>query len=277
MAPAIRVALSEAVLRILRPLVRVLLRHGIPYGAFAELAQRAYVEVAAREFGIPGRKQTDSRVATLTGLTRKRVAELKALPPGVAGDASERYNRAARVIGGWTRDPLYGDPKRGPSPLPLEGEGPTFSDLVRRYSGDVPVRAVLDELLRVGAAAREGDRVRLLARAYIPRGGQPEMLAILGADVADLISTIDHNLAGGPEPAFFQRKVAYDNLDPLVLPEARRLGAERGQTLLEELDRLLSAHDRDVGASGGGEGGRRAGWAVYYFEDGSGGEEDEER
>lgn len=277
MAPAIRQALSDATLQILRPLVRVLLRHGVPYGAFAELAQRAYVETAAAEFGIPGRKQTDSRVATLTGLTRKRVAELRGGPADPDGDAAERYNRAARVIGGWVRDPRYADPRRGPRPLALDGEGATFAELVRRYSGDVPVRAVLDELLRVGAAERTASGVKLLARAYIPRGGKAEMIAILGSDVSDLVSTIDHNLVSVPEAAFFQRKVCYDNLPPEALPEARRAGAERGQALLEEMDRLLAAHDRDVGRKGGGEDGRRAGWAVYYFENEPGGKDHEEK
>jgi len=49
-------ALSAAVLTLLQPLVRILLRNGIAYGAFAELAKKVYVDVAFRDHGLPGKK-----------------------------------------------------------------------------------------------------------------------------------------------------------------------------------------------------------------------------
>ena len=45
-------ALFAAILKLLRPLVRILLRNGVPYGAFADIAKRVYVDVAAQEFGV---------------------------------------------------------------------------------------------------------------------------------------------------------------------------------------------------------------------------------
>ncbi|MBI5906288.1 MAG: hypothetical protein HZB86_12220, partial [Deltaproteobacteria bacterium] len=42
-------AIYAAILRILRPVVRLLLRHGIPFGTFADLAKRVYIEVALEE------------------------------------------------------------------------------------------------------------------------------------------------------------------------------------------------------------------------------------
>ena len=47
--------LLSATATLLRPLVRILLKHGVPYGAFAEIARKAYVDVAAGAFGIPNR------------------------------------------------------------------------------------------------------------------------------------------------------------------------------------------------------------------------------
>ena len=43
----------------------------------------------------------------------------------------------------------FADKRGQPANLPFEGEKGSFSELVRRYSGDVPARAVLDELRRV--------------------------------------------------------------------------------------------------------------------------------
>ena len=260
-----RSPLGSAVLRILRPLARILLRNGVPYGAFSEYAKQAYVDVAAAEFGVPGRKPSGSRIAVLTGLTRKEVARLwkrdDETPPAV-----ERYNRAARVVSAWVREADFHDRAGRPASLPFEGES-SFSELVRRSGGDVPPRAVLDELLRVGAVEElRNGRLRLVVRAYVPRTGEEEKLGILGSDVAELIETIDHNLTHPPDEAFFQRKVAYDNLVGECLPDVRARAARRSQSLLEALDRVMSQSDRDANPDVEGTGRHKAVLGIYYLE-----------
>ena len=112
----------------------------------------------------------------------------------------------------------------------MDGPGATFSELVKRFSGDVPARAILDELTRVGAVERlEDGRVHLIVRAYIPESSDVDKLHILGTDVGHLISTIDHNIKPDPSGPLFQRKVAYDNLPDEVLPEFRELSVKRAQ------------------------------------------------
>jgi hypothetical protein len=261
--------LSSVVLQILRPLVQVLLRNGMSFKAFSELAKRAFVEAGLHEPGIPGRKQTASRVSILSGLSRKEVQRLIGERAQTRKtDASERYNRAARVITGWIRDGDYRDAAGEPRVLSLSGSGGSFSELVRRYSGDVPGRAVLDELLRVGAVERiDDDRIRLLSRAYIPRTSDLDKLDILGADVADLIATIDHNLRHSGGASHFQRKVMYDNLPEEAVSAFRSLSARQAQELLENMDHWLSRHDRDVTPSVKGKGRARAGIGIYYFEE----------
>ena len=257
-------ALGAAILRLLRPLVRLLLRYGIAYGAFADLAKRVYVEVARDEFALPGRKQSVSRVSIITGLSRKEVRRVADLERPDDAATAQRYNRAARVIGGWLRDPDFtagGEPRA----LRVDDE---FAELAKRYSGDVPPRALLDELLRVDAVATDGaGRVTLNARAYVPRSGEADKLEILGADVADLISTIDHNLTASPDRAFFQRKVSYDNLPVEGTEALRDVASRRSQSLLEELDRWMSAHDRDTSPSIVGRGRKRAVLGIYYYEE----------
>jgi hypothetical protein len=261
-------ALGDATQAILRPLVRVLLRNGIPFGAFADLARAVYVEVAEKEFALDGKRQTVSRISTLTGLTRKDVGRIQAEEaPGRAAD-TERYNRPARVIGGWVRGKAYHDGKGRPADLPMEGERASFSALVREFSGDIPPRAIADELLRVGAIELlEDGAVRLLTRAYIPRGDQADKLGILGADVADLINTIDHNLTCPPGEAYFQRRVSYDNIPREKLPSVTKELGRRAQSCLESMDRVLAAADRDRSAEAKGTGRVRTGVAIYYFEE----------
>src|SRR5262249_27445952 len=175
--------LGAALDRIFRALARLCLRHGISYEAAAQLAKRAFVDVAYGEFVIPHRKQSASRVAVLTGLHRKDVGRMmKAARPSDRGEAA-RGAYAARIIAGWRRDDAFADPRGGPATLSFDSGTPTFVDLVKRYGGrDVPGRAVLDELVRVGAVRRLRDgRLRLIARAYVPALASDESIAIFGS------------------------------------------------------------------------------------------------
>jgi len=258
-------ALHAAVARLLRPLFRVLLRQSMSFGAFEEIAKRVYVEVAMQDFAIEGKKPSISRASILSGLTRKEVQRL-VQTPGHAVDSSERYNRAARVLTGWARDPDFFDSHGAPRVLALDGET-SFASLVRRYSGDMPARAVLDELVRVGAVrARDDGRFELMTRAYVPQRSAVDKLGILGSDVADLIDTIDHNLQFGETDPRFQRKVMYHSIPAESLPALRKLGAAQAQGLLERLDRWLREHDTDVPAEDDGTPRRRVGMGVFYFE-----------
>jgi hypothetical protein len=262
-------ALFKAVFKMLRPLVRILLRNGVPYAAFTDLAKRAYVDVAKNEFAVPGKKQTNSRISTITGLSRKEIQRLIRQTDMEDDNASvARYNRAARVVYGWVHDKTYADGNGDCAELPLEGEAPSFSSLVRAYSGDVPPRAILDELTRVGVAECLSDnRVRLMARAYIPSMGEAEKLILLGRDVSGLIDTMDKNIHGVAGEPVFQRKVFYDNLSVEAAEQLHELLHAKGQPLLEHFDQWMARHDRDVNPASGGTGRKAVGIGLYYFEE----------
>lgn len=265
-------ALEAAVLRIMRALARVLIRHGLPMPAFAELAKRAYVDAALQDFAIPGRKPSLSRASLLTGLTRKDVQRLVAERDAGAGAVPRSDNRAARVVSGWVHDAAFRDAAGRPLELAFDGASPSFSELVRAHGGDVPARAVLDELVSTGSVVRtDAGRLVLVARAYIPRANDAAKLAILGSDVALLIGTIDHNLQG-VEPLRFQRKVAYDNLPIEAVEAFRAIAARHGQALIDEAGAWLARHDRDTHPDVEGTGRMRAGIGVFLFEETMGSE-----
>lgn len=263
-------ALFKAVYKLMCSLVRILLRNGVPYGAFTDIAKRAYVDVAMKEFGVPGKKQTNSRVATITGLSRKEIQRVNSLSISDEADKDMvvRYNRAARVVYGWVHDKTYNDPNGESAELAFDGDTPSFSSLVRTYSGDVPPRAILDELLQVGVAQRlENGNIKLLERAYIPTKGESEKLVLLGRDVAGLISTMDKNIHGTHDMLYFQRKVFYDNLSEEAAQEFHQFLLSKGQPLLEEFDQWMAQHDRDVNPDAGGTGRKAVGVGLYYFEE----------
>ena len=263
--------LNKTVYRVLRALVRVALRFGMPFKQFEALVKQAYVDIAMQEYTLPGRKQTDSRIAVITGLSRKEVRELSAQPEERKIFSVVHYNRAALVLNAWLRDEAYLDGTGKPLALPFDGEGATFTELAKKYGGDIPVRAILDELLRSGAVVRNGQGALQVARqAYVPVNSEEALidkLGIIGTDVAMLLETIIHNLEHVDEPdkMYFQRKVAYDNLPAEALPVLQAMVAEDGQALLEALNKVLAKMDRDVNPLVSGSGRYHAGVGVYLF------------
>lgn len=235
-----KAALLRATEYLLRTLVRVLLRYNVSAQEFTHLARRAFVEVAASDFGVRGRPTSKSRISTLTGLSRKEVALLLAESEQIPADRAAP-NRAMRVVSAWIREDAYthnGDPV----PLALTGQDPSFESLVERYSGDIPFRAMLKDLQRMGIVELRDQRVHLLRRGFIPEGDDLALLPLIGHEPASLLHTIDHNLRAPAGRKRFQRKAAFTRLDNAGLAKLGHFAATRGQALLEELDALLAPH-----------------------------------
>ena len=261
--------LSKAIRRLLTPLVKIILHHGISYKTFMEEAKKVFIEVAEQEFALQGRKQSAARVAIVTGISRKEISRIQNTSVQEAKENRDSFNRAARVISAWVSDPEFQVTPGQPMELSIDGASPTFGDLVRKSSGDMLVRAMLDELVRVGAVEVVDKHARLVNRSYVPSQSEAEKLRILGTDVANLIETINHNLDESQQEPYFQRKVYYNNLPKESLPEIRSLSRKHGQELIELMDKLIQTHDRDVNPDVDGEGCYTAGVGIYYFENSS--------
>jgi hypothetical protein len=269
MALTFKSELLRAYGRLLRPLVRILLRNGVAYGEFAEIVKQVYVEIAREDFSLPGKKPTDSRVAILTGLTRKDVKNLRDKAGELGEERPGQANRATRVLSGWHQDADFCGADGQPLDLPLEAGSRNFTDLVRRYSGDMPPRAMLEELLRVNAVALDPQgRVHVLNRSYVPNVGDPEGARMLGYAVRDLASSIDHNLSRDErEPPYFQRTVFSNGIPERALPIFRRIVSERGQRFLEGLDDWLSSHESEATAAGeDADTLKHTGVGIYFFQ-----------
>lgn len=260
-------ALLHAARRILRPIVRLLLRHGVTFTTFTQLAKRVYYQVASEEFALPDRKQSDSRVALITGLTRRDVAALREraeAEPLPALDA----NLATRLINLWVTDPEYLTDAGSPMPLPLEtrrGGGPSFAKLAREVGGDIPPRALLDELARVHCIEIQPTRtVRLLERSYIPASDSSERVEMMGEDVSEFAEVIAHNLEAPRHEALLQQKVVYDHIGEEGLPALRGDLRRLGETFLRRVNRLVSSYDRDRNPRAPGGARKRVALGVYY-------------
>lgn len=256
-----RAAVVQALNKLLKPLVRLLLRNGIAYGEFSDMAKQAYIEVANADFTVPGRKQSQTRIAVITGIHRHEVA--KYLKHEVAEEPHiGRHNRAARVIFGWQSDDSFSESGKA-RVLSMD----EFSVLVSRHGADVTMRTIFDELERVGAVQRtEEGMVELMVEAFAPQDSIEDLIYIFGDCSADLLETLDHNLSCETENRRLQMSVVYNNLPDSVLRNLELVSRDRAMEFLKELNQFFSTQDRDTNPSIEGEGRNRAGVGLYYFQ-----------
>lgn len=259
--------LFKTLYSILMPLLRLCFRKGMAYGEFSQVVKRAYVDVAEQELKKNNEKATTSRIAVVTGLTRKDVAQLRK-EPSLETESSPRYNRITRVLSGWLNDQEFCDRDGKPKPLPRSEDPGSFDHLVERYSGDMVPRAVLEELIRMKAVEKTPDNdIKLLTDTFLSGEDEEEALSILGTDTALLVDTINHNLTHDSEHRRLQRKVSYDNLPEECIPEFKKFAAEESYQLLLKLNEWLAEHDRDSNPNITGTGRMRSGVGIYYFEE----------
>ena len=241
-----------ACLRLLRPLARIMLRHGLSSYDFSRIANIAFVRAAGDILSEQGKPMSFSRISTITGLHRHVVSDIVNSPAEAAADPATdkdyRRNRLARVLSGWFESPPYTDSDGRPLVLPVEGPEPSFSSLVRKFSGDIYPRIILDELIEVGAVKLLKDgSVRALNRRYSSGGAEPAAIQHLGSTACDVFSTLEHNLSRPPEERHYDDAVVSVRMDRAALPLFRRLLRQRGAAFLEDVEGWVSEHEKHAG------------------------------
>ena len=189
--------LRLALRMMLKPLVKLLVSQGVSHGDFSEAAKDVYVEVAIRHFDKSSRVN-QSRIAILTGLTRKEVKNVidRAMR---AEPHTKNFSRPSRVLAGWHSDPRflgpYGVPLEVPYESSVDGGTPSFVELVKTYSGDMAPRPMLKELLRIGAVVEtENKTYKVMRRDFIPEALSAELVERLGEVTHNFFSTAAKNI-----------------------------------------------------------------------------------
>ncbi len=259
-------ALHQAILKLLKPLVRILLNHGVSVNEFMDIAKEAYVDVAEQEFQIQGRKQSTSRIAVLTGMHRKDVSRYLNKIKAPESNESQFHNRAAKVMTAWKNEAEFCDEQGNPLMLPIEGDTRSFTALVSKHSGSMTMRSMLDEMVRVKVVKiDEQGFVHLVNEVYVPQDSDPQRLAYMGEACADLLNTLSVNIEK-PEANRLQLTTAFDNLPEESIPAFRVYSQKQTAKLIKNLESWLSKHDRDSNPEVVGSGRIRAGLGIYYIE-----------
>ena len=236
--------LRDALSLMFKPLVRLLIAQGVTHAEFSETAKEVYVETALRHFETDGRVNK-SRVAILTGLTRKEVKNVIDRAIG-SGGSDRTHSRPARVLTGWYSDPLFQGPYGIPLELPYESgdeDVPSFVELVRRYSGDMAPRQMLKQLIESGAVIEAENRYKAVSRIFLPSKLSPALIRRLGSVGYRVFSSAAKNIDREAESAgHFDRMVfADDGCTDEVIKQFAEFIRTRGQEFLEELDVWFSS------------------------------------
>lgn len=250
MSDSVKTGLLSAYAKLLRPLIRILLKHGVTYAELSEVVKTVYVSVAALEFRVPGKKMSKARIAIVTGLTRKEVQRISEIDIREKAGQKTNLSRIGRVLSGWHTDPDFTGPYGMPLELRYDSDVPvdeTFVRLVQRYSGDMTPRAMLDELLRVGAVVETDQSwFKVIRREYVPHTLAPDFLERVGRGVHNFVHTIEMNMQKtGPGKGRFERTVRPDHgIKARDLPLFDQYVRHKCQALLEDIDNWLTKLDQ---------------------------------
>lgn len=246
--PQIPEAVVAAVRQILRPLVRLMIRHGVTLPAMVELLKQVLVDTVDKDLPVAGKRTTDSRVSVLTGVHRKDVKRLRETADRPK-EAPKKIALGRKLVNTWMTDSAWQDENGAPLPLPRISEDPatpTFEKLAESLTTDVRARAILDELLRVGVVDIDAEeRVTLLPQGFIPSRAEEEKLFYFEkASYAHLMASVK-NLEG-QQPPYFDRVVQYQALPYDAVPQLQALLEDQGMALLKKANTLArEERDRD--------------------------------
>jgi hypothetical protein len=258
----------EALFLVLRPIVKILLRYGIGVSEFSELVKKSYVDVATTEFGIRGRPTNISRVAVMTGMTRKEVRRLRNILEDGEVTLAVKTTPIAEILHRWHAEDDFLDEQGRPSALAFSEGKNSFSSLVKRFGGDVPPGAMRTELKRIGSVVEdENGQLRIVKRSVSPSGQTENLLTSLVHSAYPLLSTIVENSASESGPAGLAQFSAYSTaINGSDLKRLRRISYDRLSDLAESFDDLFMAYE-SLHEPGSGNDDTLVSVGLFYFEE----------
>jgi hypothetical protein len=153
---------EDLAVRLFTRIASVLLRLGIDAPHAERIVREAFVLAAAESARQLGRHATQSRVASIAGISRLDVRNILSVHL-TKGDrnAHSRPTRIQHLLQGWRTDPRFLDSRGRPKPLDLKGASSDFGLLVRKYGRDVTARTLLEQLIRLRLARKVKGKIYL--------------------------------------------------------------------------------------------------------------------
>ncbi len=248
MQDQIQKQILDAFFIVLRPIAKILLRFGIGYREFAEVAKSAFVDVATSEYGIRGRPTNISRVAVMTGLTRKEVRRLRDSLESDNVAIKSKTTPLATILHRWYSESDFLDENGRPKALPFSDSSgaPSFTALVKKFGGDIPPGAMRTELKRVKSIKEDSDgNLVPLRRDVHPATDHDNLCMALLHSAYPLISNIAHNTDPNRDEGTWAMTTAYTAaIRKDDVARLRRICNDRAKESIESFDDLFGAYEK---------------------------------
>ena len=258
-----------AILLVLRPLAKALLRVGVGYREFSEIAKTAFVETATNEYGLRGRPTNISRVAVMTGLTRKEVKRVRDKTEASEHTVVMKTTPVSEILHRWYTDSEFLNDKGAPIALAFDGEGVTFTSLVKKHGGDVPAGAMRTELRRIDGIRDTNDGLLLPTKRIVYNIDlHDRLIGGLAGILHPAALNLAHNLDVDDESDRWTNMAATSKF---VRESDRgrimRISSDRMNEFVESIDDTYAAYEALYENERRPRDERAIGVAVFYFEE----------
>jgi hypothetical protein len=263
--------IHSAILLVLRPIARLLLRGGIGYREFSEISKTAFVQVATKDYGLRGRPTNISRVAVMTGLTRKEVRRIRRQDDVSTQNVAAKNTPISQILHRWHTDAEFLSGSGGPMPLKFDGDGKTFASLVKKYGGDVPPGAMRTELERINALEVVADEMLMPTKRIALNTEFNEKLrgaftTILYPAALNLVYNLDNS---NPADWWANLVTHTKYLRDTDRSRYRKITNDRIGEFAKSIDDMQAGYEAlyDSDVDGDPSHGRTLGVGVFYFEE----------
>jgi len=258
-----------AILLVLRPLAKALLQVGVGYREFSEIAKIAFVETATKEYGLRGRPTNISRVAVMTGLTRKEVRRVRDKTEDSEHTVVMKTTPVSQVLHRWYTDTEFLNEKGAPNALAFDGDGVTFTLLVKKYGGDVPAGAMRTELRRIDGLRETDDGLLVPTKRIVYNIDlHDRLIGGLAGILHPAALNLAHNLDADDDSDRWANMAATSKyVRESDRGRIMRISSDRMNEFVESIDDTYAAYEAlyENERRPGDE--RAIGVAVFYFEE----------
>ena len=269
--------LTRVVEKVFRRLIRMLIGK-MSLKKLQEMIQIIFVEEAEERLKqeAPGKSVALGDIALQTGVDTRTIKKIRtyiALSNPIHQDDSflDGFMPLFKVFDLWMNDDRYFDTKSGkPRTLNIEGEGATFSELVKTaiQSRGLTARAVLKRLKEIDVVEinRDAETVTLKQEdnVFISKNDL-DLLDVGFTAIGNLASTIEHNIQNNldEEARYFQRGSWNYQFDPEKMDHVRKVI----HRYLRKTDARSRALITSLAEAQSQKGQYTAGISMFYFEE----------
>lgn len=244
---SMKTSLSKALLHLLRPIVRLCVKHGVKVDEVESVLKTLFIEEAKNYLSLVNEGVSVSKISIMTGLQRPAVGEI--MRQNLSHNRSRATNLIMKVIGAWQTNPNFTTSAGKPRVLAFEGKQSEFSNLVSSVSQALNPYTVLYELERAKLVEKGPRGLKLLSKSFLSNQDVEKSLEFLSYDIADLTAAVEENIHERTNPLNHHLTTEYDNIPEDKIIEIKLSLLEEGEKFHSKIRSLLSSFDCDLNNS----------------------------